>query len=246
MSCADIPTWYLSRRIPLIDTRSGTWQSVKAELLPAGYQNPSVCLRRLAEAGRIRRLGRGYWQVIDPAHEPPSIALADALFRDVKHYITTDAALAAEGLLDQPIPVITVVARKKARPLKVGPTTIRAVWMNEPSLSTADVVHTTRDGYRVTLASAVQALVDGLSEPAWMIHGSLLPEILQQMSATGIESAAEGALARSKAAGARLGYLLEDARLPIPPQLVSFVPDAKTELSPGRRGPYSTRWRVYG
>jgi predicted transcriptional regulator of viral defense system len=245
MSCADIPEWYLRHRIPVINTRSGTWRDVSDQLLPPGYET-TTCLRRLADAKRVRQLARGLWQVLDPAREPPAIALAEAVFRDVEHYITTDAALAAEGLIDQPVPVITIVARKKARPLTVGPATIRAVWMDERDLAAAEVVRTTRDGYQVTLASPAQAIVDALAEPRWMTHGSLLPEVLQQLPATDIAAAAERSLARSKAAAARLGYWLDDTGLPIPEPLGSFVPNARTELVPGRRGPYSTRWRVYG
>jgi hypothetical protein len=245
MSCADIPDWYLRHRIPVINTRSGTWREVSVQLLPPGYET-TTCLRRLADAKRVRQLARGLWQVLDPAREPPAIALADAVFRDVEHYITTDAALAAEGLIDQPVPLITVVVRKKARPLMVGPTTVRAVWMGERGLAAAEVVHTTRDGYRTALASPTQAIVDALVEPRWMTHRSLLPEVLQQLPSTDIQAAAERSLARSRAAAARLGYWLEGTGLAIPQALESFVPNATTELVPGRRGPYSTRWRVYG
>jgi len=57
----------------------------------------------------------------------------DAIFRDAEHQTTTDAALEAEGLTDQPIPIFTVVVPKKTRPIKVGLTTIRAVWQSERS-----------------------------------------------------------------------------------------------------------------
>ncbi|MFV2064239.1 MAG: hypothetical protein ACC726_12115, partial [Chloroflexota bacterium] len=117
MSCAAIPDWYLSYRIPVINTRSATWREASQQLLPPGYDS-TTCLRRLAEAHKVRRLAHGLWQVLDPSREPPSIALADAVFRDAEHYITTDAALEAEGLIDQPIPIITVVVRKKTRPIK--------------------------------------------------------------------------------------------------------------------------------
>jgi len=245
LSCADIPDWYLSHRIPVLNTRSATWLEASQLLLPPGYDS-TTCLRRLAEAKKVRRLARGLWQVLDPSREPPSIAIADAVFRDARHYITTDAALEAEGLIDQPIPTITVVVRKKAQPIKVGLATIRAVWMEEQRLSAAEVVQTSRDGYKVWLATPTQALVDALVQPRWMTHRSLLPEVLVQLPPRDVESAANGSLARSKAAAARLGYLIDDAGLPRPQVLESFWPTARTELTPGRRGPYSTRWRVYG
>jgi len=245
VSCAAIPDWYLSHRIPVINTRSPTWREASQQLLPPGYDS-TTCLRRLAEAKKVRRLASGLWQVLDPSREPPSIALADAVFRDAEHYITTDAALETEGLIDQPIPIITVVVRKKTRSIKIGLATIRAVSMAERRLSAAEVLQTSRDGYKVSLATPVQALVDALAQPGWMTHRSLLPEVLVQLSPRDVDSAAEQTMARSKAAAARLGYLLDDARLPIPQTLESFSPAARTELTPGRRGPYSTRWRVYG
>jgi len=245
VSCADVPDWYLRHRIPVINTRSSTWLEARSQVLPPGYEN-TTCMRRLAEAGRVRQLARGLWQVIDPSREPPSLALADAIFRDAVHYITTDAALEAEGLIDQPVPTITVVVRKKARPIKVGLTTIRAVWLAESKLSSAGFTKTSREGYRVSLATPAQALVDALAQPDWMTHRTLLPEVLVQLPPRDLETAAETALLRSKAAAARLGYLIEEVRLPVPRALETFVPVARTELTPGRRGPYSTRWRVYG
>lgn len=245
MSCADIPNWYLSHRIPVINTRSATWIEARSQLLPPGYEH-TTCLRRLARAGRVRQLARGLWQVIDPSREPPAPALADAIFREAVHYITTDAALEAEGLIDQPVPTITVVVRKKTKPIKVGLTTIRAVWMAESKLSRAEFTETSREGYRVSLATPAQALVDALAQPDWMTHRTLLPEVLVQLSPRDVETAAEVALVRSKAAAARLGYLVEDAGLPVPRALETFWPASRTELTPGRRGPYSTRWRVYG
>jgi len=245
MSCADIPDWYLRHRIPVINMSSATWLEARSQVLPSGYEN-TTCLRRLAKAGKVSQLARGLWQVMDPAREPPSLALADAIFRDTVHYVTTDAALGAEGLIDQPVPSITVVVRKKSKPIEVGLATIRAVWMAESNLSSAAFTETSREGYRVSLATPVQAVVDALAEADWMTHRTLLPEVLAQLPPRDLELAADAALVRSKAAAARLGYLIEDARLPMPRVLEAFVPVTRTELTPGRRGPYSTRWRVYG
>jgi len=161
----------------------------------------------------LKQLARGLWQVIDLSREPPSLVIADAIFRDTVHYITTDAALEAEGLIDQPVPVITVVVRKKAKPVKVGRATIRAVWMAESRLARAGFNTTSREGYRVSMATPAQALVDALAQPEWMTHRSLLPEVLVQLSSRDLEAAADSALLRSKAAAARLGYLLEEAEL---------------------------------
>lgn len=245
MGCADIPDWYLSRQIPVVDLRSATWAEASGELLPAGYE-PTTCLRRLATAYKVRFITRGLWQVVDPSREPPMIALADAIFRETQHYITTDAALQAEGLVDQPVPLITVVTRKRRRPLEIGHTTVRAVSTSAATFEAAESIRTSRDGYKVTLATPAQAVADAVAEPHWMLHSSLLPEVLAQLRERDVETAADLALTRSKAAAARLGYLLDEARVAVPADLRDFEPQARTELVPGRRGPYSTRWRVYG
>jgi predicted transcriptional regulator of viral defense system len=245
MGCPDIPTWYLQKRIPVIDLRSPTWHRARDELLGAKYE-AATCLMRLAESGKVRQLGKGRWQVVDPSREPPVIAVADALFRDVPHYLTTDAALAAQGLIEQPLPIITVVVQQRVRPLHIGSTTVRGVTVTESRFLGADVFDTSRDGFRVRLATPAQAVVDAVVEPTWMVHSTLLPEVLAQLDEGDIVVAAQRTLERSKAAAARLGYLLEDAARQLPPVLVAFRPVATTELRPGRRGPYSTRWRVYG
>lgn len=52
----------------------------------------------------------------------------------------------------------------------------------------------------------------------------------------------------STAVGQRLGYLLEEAGRQPPKLLAAMRPLGSVRLRPGdtRRGPYSTRWRVYG
>ena len=81
-----------------------------------------------------------------------------------------------------------------------------------------------------------------------MMHGDLLAEVLAVFADDELERTAVGALARSTAAGQRLGYLLEDAGRQPPKLLAAMRPLRSVRLRPGdtRRGPYSTRWRVYG
>jgi len=81
-----------------------------------------------------------------------------------------------------------------------------------------------------------------------MIHGDLLAEVLAVFADDELERTAVGALARSTAAGQRLGYLLEEAGRQPPKLLAAMRPLRSVRLRPGdtRRGPYSTRWRVYG
>lgn len=73
MGCSDLADWYLTRRLPVIDIGSRDWRRARDAVLPPGYE-PSVCLQRLARAGRVRRLTRGVYQVIDLVRETPSIA----------------------------------------------------------------------------------------------------------------------------------------------------------------------------
>jgi len=205
-------------------------------------------MRRLARAGRVRRVGRGLYVVVDPVRETPAIAIASALFADVQHYVTTDAALAFHGLIDQPIRTITVVLSSTRRAIDIGRAVVRPVTVSADRLRAADAYATTADGFAVRLASREQAVVDAVAEPAWMMHGDLLAEVLAVFADDELERTAVGALARSTAAGQRLGYLLEEAGRQAPKVLVELRPVRSVRLRPGdtRRGPYSTRWRVYG
>ena len=205
-------------------------------------------MRRLARAERVRRVGRGLYVVVDPVRETPAIAIASALFAEVPYYVTTDAALAFHGLIDQPIRTITVVLSSTRRAIDIGRAVVRPVTVSADRLRAADAYATTADGFAVRLASREQAVVDAVAEPAWMMHGDLLAEVLAVFADDELERTAVGALARSTAAGQRLGYLLEEAGRQAPKVLAAMRPLRSIRLRPGdtRRGPYSTRWRVYG
>jgi predicted transcriptional regulator of viral defense system len=247
MTCSDLPDWYLQRRIAVVDLGSATWRKARAEVVPPGYA-PDECLRRLAKAGRVRRIGRGRYVVVDPVRETPPIALASALFADKQHYVTTDAALAFHGAIDQPIRQIAVVLPRSRRPIDVGPVVVRPVTMGADQFTTADAYDTTIEGFKIRVATREQAVVDALAEPAWMVHGDLLAEVLANFTVDEIDRTASAARARSTAAAQRLGYLLEEADRPIADSLTSLRPVRAIKLRPGHRigGPYSTRWRVYG
>lgn len=247
MSCADIPDRYLRRRTAVLDLRSAAWERERSSLLPPGYE-PDVCMRRLAAAGRLRRLKKGAYLVVDPVRETPSIAVASGLFAETPHYVTTDAALAFHGLLDQPIPTITVVLGKRGRSVSVGDATVRPVALAHRRLEDADAYATTIEGFNIRVASREQAVVDALAEPAWMTHSSLLPEVLATFSDAELARVADRALARSTAAAQRLGYLVEETRRDLPATLAFLRPVRAVRLRPGRAAsaPYSTRWRVYG
>jgi predicted transcriptional regulator of viral defense system len=247
MSCADIPDWYLRHRLAVLDLGSSAWKGARPGLLPPGYE-PDVCMRRLAAVGRLRRLRKGAYLVVDPVRETPSIAVASGLFAETPHYVTTDTALAFHGLLDQPVPTITVVLGKRGRPISIGVATVRPVALAPRWLQDADAYKTTIEGFNIRVASREQAVVDALAEPAWMIHGSLLPEVLAAFSDADLARTTDRTLARSTAAAQRLGYLVEDAGREPPRALASLRPVRAVRLRPGRApsAPYSTRWRVYG
>lgn len=245
MSCPDLADWYLAHRLPVIDIGSRDWARARDAVLPPGYE-PSVCLRRLAKAGRVRRLTRGVYQVIDLVRETPTIAIASALFADVHHYVTTDAALLFHGAIDQPLTEIVVVAEGARRPVQVGRLVVRRVTLNPQTLAAADAYETTAEGFRIVVASREQAVVDALAEPMWMTHRSLLPEVVGALDDRSLDQTAQGARARSSAAGQRLGFLLDEMGRELPTDLRTFRPRSTVQLDPSRRGTvFSTRWRLY-
>jgi predicted transcriptional regulator of viral defense system len=163
--------------------------------------------------------------------------------------VTTDAALAQHGLIDQTIQTITVVLARARRRFELdSATTIRPVTVDETRLRTADAYETTVEGFIVRVASPEQAIVDALAEPNWIVHGDLLAEVLAALTEAEVARTASGSLGRTTAAAQRLGYLLEDAGRPLPASLAELRPVRAVRLRPQKhaRGPYSSRWRVYG
>lgn len=248
MSCSDLPTWYLRHRLAVLDVGSTAFQRAWKDVVPPGYQ-ADVCLRRLVGSGLVRRIGRGLYLVIDPVRETPAIAIASGVFSEVHHYVTTDAALAHHGLIDQPIAEIIVVLPRVRRPIRIDQMTIiRPVTLNEQRILEADAYDTTIEGFAIRVASREQAVVDALAEPRWMVHGDLLAEVLAAFTDDEVVRTATAVLSRTTAAAQRLGYLLEEAGRPLPAGLAELRPVRAVHLRPQKqvRGPYSTRWRVYG
>jgi predicted transcriptional regulator of viral defense system len=248
MSCSDLPTWYLRHRIAVLDVRSAPFRRAREEVLPSGY-DANVCLRRLVKAGKIRRIRGGLYVVRDPVRETPAIAVASGVFAVVAHYVTTDAALAHHGLIDQPISTITVVLSRARRRFELdSATTIRPVTVDEARLRAADAYETTVEGNSIRVASREQAVVDALAEPNWMIHSDLLAEILAGFTNAEVARTASGVLDWTTAAAQRLGYLLEETGRPLPTSVAELRPVRAVRLRPQKkaRGPYSSRWRVYG
>ena len=248
MSCSDLADWYLLHRVAVLDLGSASFRRAWSETVPAGYR-PGVCLSRLVAAGRVRRIGRGLYVVIDPVRETPTIAIASGAFREVPHYITTDAALAHHDLIDQPTTEIAVVLPRMRRPIKVDQVTvIHPVTLDEQRVLAADAYETTAEGFAIRVATREQAVADALAEPRWMRYGDLLPEVLAAFTNEEVAQTASRVLGRTTAAAQRLGYLLEEAGRPLPPALAKIRPVRAVYLRPQKqaRGPYSTRWRVYG
>jgi len=248
MSCSDLADWSLRHRIAVLDLGSASFRRAWSETVPAGYR-PGVCLSRLVAAGRVRRIGRGLYVAIDPVRETQPIAIASGVFSEVPHSVTTDAALAHHGLIDQPIGEITVVLSRVRRPIRIDQmTVIRPVTLDEQRVLAADAYETTADGFAIRVATREQAVADALAEPRWMRYGDLLPEVLTAFTDEEAARTASRVLDRTTAAGQRLGYLLEGAGRPLPSALAELRPVRAVYLRPQKqaRGHYSTRWRVYG
>mgnify|MGYP000409712293 CR=1 FL=1 len=247
MSCSELADWYLRHRLAVLDLGSASFRRAWSETVPVGYR-PGICLSRLVAAARVRRIGRGLYVVTDPVRATPSIAIASGAFREVPHYITTDAALAQHGLIDQPISEITVVLPRVRQPIRIDQVTvIRPVTLDERRVQAADVYGTTVEGFAIRIATPEQAVADALAEPRWMLHGDLLPEVLAGFTDEEVARTATGVLGRTTAAAQRLGYLLEEAGRLLPAALAGLRPVRAVRLRPQKqaRGPYSTRWRVY-
>jgi len=248
MSCTELADWYLRHRIAVLDVRSAVFRRTLRQVVTPGYGS-DVCLRRLVAAGRIRRIRGGLYVVNDPVRETPPIAIASGVLSEVPHYVTTDAALAFHGLIDQPIGTITVVQSRGRRSIRIDPATeIRPVTIPESRIASADAYETTLEGFTIRVASREQAVVDALVEPHWMVHGDLLAEVLAAFTDGEVARTADGALSRTTAAAQRLGYLLEEAGRPLPAALSEVRPVRAVRLRPQKHahGPYSTRWKVYG
>lgn len=248
MSCSDLADWYLRHRVAVLDLGSASFRRAWGDVVPPGYR-ADVCLLRLQRSGRVRRIGRGLYVVIDPVRATPAMAIASGVFSNLPHYVTTDAALAHHGLIDQPIPEITVVLPRVRRPIRIDQmTVIRPVTLDEQRIRAADAYDTTMEGFAIRVATREQAVSDALAEPRWMIHGDLLPEILAAFTDDEVARTASGVLSRTTASAQRLGYLLEEAGRPLPASLAELRPVRAVRLraQKHKRGPYSSRWRVYG
>jgi predicted transcriptional regulator of viral defense system len=248
MGCADLHTWFLRHHLPVVNLAGPEWPAARRELGIADGPSAATCLRRLGAAGRLRHLRRGLYLVIDPVREAPPVAIASAAFAPMPHYVTTDAALAFHRLIDQPVPTVAVVLPKPgSRPFPLDGITVRPVVLGGAAFERADAYDTRIDGFAIRIASRVGAVADALAEPRWATHFTLIAEVLGALSDEEIDALASAVLLRSRAAAARLGFLLEDAGQTLPRALAAFRTTSVVDLRPGRGRPtgvFSTRWRV--
>ena len=247
-TASDLHRWLLGNHIAVVNLHSREWALAQDAVGLRGGVTLEKCLGRMVETGMLRHVRRGLYVVVDPAREAPPAAVASGAFAHMDHYVTTDAALAIHRLVDQPIPVITVIVpRTRPASFRFGATLVRASEMPRDRFDAADHYAMTLEGFVVRLASRVLAVADALEDPRRMTHLSLLPEILPALEADEVELLAVAALARSRAAAQRLGYLLDDAGVSIPAVLTTLAPTSVADLRPGHRsGAFSTRWRVHG
>jgi len=122
--------------------------------MPTGY-DANVCLRRLVEAGRIRRIRAGLYVVRDPAGETQPIAVASGVFAEVPHDVTTDAALAYHGRSIVRSPLV------RHRPNY----TLRPVTLDETRIGAADAYETTVEGFGIRIGVPRAGVVDARAEP---------------------------------------------------------------------------------
>ena len=247
-TATDLHRWLLGNHIAVVNLQSREWSLAQVAVGLRGGVTQEKCLARMVDTGMLRHVHRGLYVVVDPAREAPPAAVASGAFAHMDHYVTTDASLAIHRLIDQPIPVITVIVpRTRPASFRLGTTLVRASEMPRGRFDAADHYAMTLEGFSVRLASRVLAVADALEDPRRMTDLSLLPEILPALDADELDDLAAAALARSRAAGQRLGYLLDDAGVSIPVALARLAPTSVAYLRPGHQsGAFSTRWRVHG
>ena len=115
-------------------------------------------LSRMSADGRVLRLGRGLYQLVDAPLETQH-TVAEAAKRVPKGVVCLTSALAFHGLTDQhPRSVWLAIGRKDWAP-KLDTPAIRLVRLTEAKL-TADVEHVPVEGVTVKVFGPVRTVVD--------------------------------------------------------------------------------------
>jgi len=208
-------------------------------------------VERAAAAGRARRVGRGLYVIVDEGRPVDLLAAASQIFDRHPHYVTTDAAFRHHALTEQPIRTWRVVIPSTIRRLRNGVQLdrqkIRPVNLSQRQLSISSFGRTlTAASNQAWVAEPEQAIADAMAFPRWTELFDLLPEVLATAGSRVVERSAELALRRSKAAGQRLGYLLESMGAPIPNKLSKLERAIGVQLDPRHRGTaFSSRWSLW-
>ncbi len=248
MHCSDLPRSVLRQGMAVINTEAPRWASLRAEFGLDSTKAQSACFKRLTQRGDLVRLRRGIYVPTAGILDVPELAIASGAVAHLAHYVTTDRALEHHGLINQPIVTTTVVVAGEVAPIPVGNHTLRFVKVAEERATRAQAFDTAAATFPARVASRQQAILDALVEPGWMIYLDLLPEVLSVLDPREMEWLAGAALRAGSAPAQRLGYLLDEARAPMPHGLAALRPRSTAYLDPARKraGSFSTRWRLYG
>jgi predicted transcriptional regulator of viral defense system len=209
VSCGDIPAWYLRHRIAVLDVSSETWRVARRELLLNDYVR-DTCTRRLVAAGRLRRITRGRFLVVDPDGEASPIAVASGLFRERSHYVTTDAALSVHGFASGWPPVITIVMPKTHRRIKTEHALVQPVTIDASYFGAArwERFRTPDTGHELSLATVEQAIADSIARAGWCADKTLVRHVLAQSDRYDLELVTRLVQDRGQASLGRLKRLL--------------------------------------
>lgn len=243
-------SWHRKRGRVLIDLHSEIWREFLAS---SGMSAEAAAehVERAAAAGRARRIGRGTYVIVEEGRPVDIVAVASQLFDAHPHYITTDGALRHHALTEQPIHTYRVVVpstvRRLRKGVRIGQQTIRPVNLSLQQLESSSYAKTlTAASNSASVAEPEQAIADVLAYPRWSDLFDLIPEFLTTINSRVIDRAAELALRRSKAAGQRLGYLLESIGAPIPHSITQIERAKGVQFDPRHPGEaFSNRWSLW-
>lgn len=248
MRCSDLPKSVLRQGMAVINTEAPRWASLRTELGLDSTKAQSACFKRLTQRGELVRLRRGIYVPTAGILDVPELAIASGAVAHLPHYVTTDRALEHHGLINQPIVTTTVVVAGDVAPIPVGSHVLRFVKVAGERVARAQAFDTAVATFPARVASRQQAVLDALVEPGWMLYLDLLPEVLSVLDPRDVERLAEAVMGIGSAPAQRLGYLLDEARAPVPHGLAALQPRSTAYLDPARKrtGSFSTRWRLYG
>lgn len=208
-----------------LESEQGRTFDVREMLAPSSLR---PALRRLVRDGRIARVGRGIYTILELPNAPTlvdddELRLATAALDDTPHYVSWRAALSRHGLTEQDPKVIPVALRVRRTARHLGELTVRPVYQSPDRFYGFHTVQVA-SGARIRLASPEKAIIDSLDRPDL---GGGLPEVVKALSRRSRYDA-EGLVRLahrypSQATVARLGYLMSALGIGDPSPLRSRV-----------------------